>query len=227
MGGRKSTGIELLDEMMDGGFKEGTLNMVDGEAGTGKSILATHFICDGLEKGENVIYMNLEEDTEAFFKNMGEFGFDLATHQRAGKLIFMDADATALKDVIKKGSLGIEDQIMQLKPSRFVLDSISEFALLYDNLKDQHTAVHQLMEKLKMWKLTTLLVSESSQDYTKFGLEYMVDGIVKMCYRKVGHERVRTIEIIKMRGTKHKTTETVYRIEKKGVVLYPGEIIFQ
>jgi len=223
---RKSTGIKNLDETMEGGFRQASINMIDGEAGTGKSTFAIQYVMSGLDAGEKTIYMSVEEDKEGFYKNMQRFGFNLKEYEEKGDFLFYEGNPSKLKEFVEKGGLGVEDEIMRMKPDRFVLDSISAFALLYDSEMKQRFAVQNIIQKLKTWKLTTLLISEASQDYTKFGLEYLVDGVVKLYYRKVGHERVRTVEVLKMRGTKHKITETVYRIEDNGITLYPSETIF-
>ncbi|MBD3262148.1 MAG: AAA family ATPase [Candidatus Altiarchaeales archaeon] len=222
---RKSTGIGKLDELVEGGFKERSINMVVGEPGTGKSTLALQYLLAGITSGEKAIYVSIEEQKDSFYENMSRLGFDLARHEQEGNLLFYECNALKLKEFLEKGSLGFENKIIEMKAKRLVLDSMSAFILLYDTEMKQRSAVQRLFEKLKTWDLTTYLVSEASQDYTQFGLEYLVDGLVKLYYRKVGHERVRTIEVYKMRGTKHQTVETVYRIEGDGIRLYPGETI--
>jgi KaiC/GvpD/RAD55 family RecA-like ATPase len=223
---RKSTGIQKLDEMMEGGFKEGSINMVEGDAGCGKSTFAIQYMLDGIKKGERCIYLSVEESRKSFFENMNRFGFKLEEHEASGMFFFYECTAQRLKDFLDKGSLGIEEEIKQMSAQRLVVDSISAFVLIYDSDARQRTAVQKLFEKLKSWNLTTMITSESSQDYTTFGLQYIVDGWVKMYYKKVGNERVRTVEVLKMRGTKHKTTELVYRIEEGGLNLYPNERVF-
>jgi circadian clock protein KaiC len=224
---RKTTGIPKLDDMVEGGFKAGTINMLEGEAGSGKSTLAVQYLIAGLNAGEAGIYLSVEETKTSYFENMARFGFDLQKYEDSGKLLFYECSAQKLKDFLEKGSLGIEAQIRDMQARRLVLDSISAFVLLYDNEARQRTAIQRLFEKLKSWNLTTLIVCESSDDYSKFGLPYIVDGWIRLYYKKVGNERVRTIEVLKMRGTKHKSQELVYRIEEKGINLYPNERIFE
>lgn len=223
---RKSTGISSLDDLMEGGFKEGTINMVEGDAGSGKSTFAVQYVLAGLKAGEKGIYISVEESRKSFFDNMRRFGFNLEELENSGMFLFYECTAQRLRDFLEKGALGVEEEIKRMDAKRLVIDSISAFVLIYDNEAKQRLAVQRLFEKLKSWNLTSLIISESSQDYTPFGLHYIVDGWVRLYYKKVGQERVRTVEVLKMRGTKHKTTETVYRIEDGGLNLYPSERVF-
>jgi circadian clock protein KaiC len=223
---RKSTGIPQLDELVEGGLKERTITLVEGDAGSGKSTLAIQYLLSGMQEGENVIYLSVEESRESFFDNMSRFGFPLEEMEKTQKFEFHEMTAQKLREFIEKGVLGIEDQISSRNIKRLVVDSISAFALQYEGEAKQRTAVIKLFDKIKNWGLTTLIIAEASHDYSQFGLQYLVDGWIKMCYKKTGQERIRTIEVIKMRGTKHKATEVVYKIEDNGISLYPGERIF-
>jgi circadian clock protein KaiC len=223
---RKSTGIRSLDELMEGGFKEGSINMVEGDAGSGKSTFAVQYMLAGVQAGEKCIYISVEENRKSFYANMKRFGFNLEQLENNGSFLFYECTAQRLRDFLEKGALGVEEEIKRMDAKRLVLDSISAFVLTYETESKQRLSVQRLFEKLKSWNLTSLIISESSQDYTPFGLHYIVDGWVRLYYKKVGQERVRTVEVLKMRGTKHKTTETVYRIEDEGLNLYPNERVF-
>jgi circadian clock protein KaiC len=49
---RVSTGISALDALIEGGIPRGFTVLVAGNPGTGKTVLTTHFLYDGLLKGE-------------------------------------------------------------------------------------------------------------------------------------------------------------------------------
>jgi len=220
---RKSTGIESLDGLVQGGLKEKSITLLEGDAGSGKSTLAVHYLLAGIQAGENGVYVSVEESRESFFDNMGVLGFKLEDYEQSGNLIFHELNAQQLRDFLDKGVLGVEDQIIKVQAKRFVLDSISAFVLLYDTEAKQRAAVHKLFEKIRSWGLTSVVVSESSDVHSALGLQYQVDGWIRLYYRKMGQERLRTMEVLKMRGTKHEATEVVYRIEDGGIKLYPHE----
>lgn len=224
---RKSTGVAKLDDLMEGGFKESSINLLEGDPGSGKSTFALQYLLAGVKAGEKGVYISVEETRKSFIQNMARFGFNIEEHENSGSFLFYECTSQRMKDFLDKGSLGIEQEIIQMQATRVVVDSISAFVLNYENEAKQRSAVQRLFDKLKSWNVTTLIISESTQDYTPFGLTYIVDGWVKLYYKKVGNERVRTLEVLKMRGTKHKTTETVYRIEENGINLYPNERVFQ
>jgi len=224
---RVSTGIAELDNLTEGGFKRSSINLVEGTAGSGKSTLAVHYVLDGVKKGEKCIYLSVEEDKESFFENMERFGFSLREYEAIGDFYFHELTASKLKEFIEKGTLGIEDIMKGAGVTRIVVDSITAFSLLYESESDQRAAVQRLFSKLRAWKLTSILIAEAEQDYTSFGLQYLVDGLLVLTYNKVGRQRVRTIEVMKMRGTKHRSTEIVYRIEDDGIKMYPGETVLE
>jgi KaiC/GvpD/RAD55 family RecA-like ATPase len=220
---RKTTGIPNLDSLIQGGLKEKSITLVEGDAGSGKSTLAVHYIMAGIKEGENGVYMSAEETRENFFENMDFFGFKLEDYERDGKLLFYECNPERLKEFLEKGVLGIEEKIEQMHIKRLVIDSISAFVLLYDTEAKQRTAVNMLFEKLRTWGLTTVVIAESSHTQPQHFASYLVDGWIRLYNKKVGRERVRTIEVLKMRGTNHDTTEVLYRIENKGISLYPNE----
>jgi circadian clock protein KaiC len=220
---RKSTGIPNLDRLIQGGLKDKSITLVEGDAGSGKSTLGLHYIIAGIATGENGIFISVEENRENFFENMGMFGFRLEEYEREGKFLFEECNSQELMDSMEKDLAGIEEKITKMQAKRLVLDSISAFVMLYETEAAQRLAVHRLFEKMRKWGLTTLIIAESSHNNPHNWASYLVDGWIRLYNKKVGRERTRTIEVLKMRGTQHETIEVVYRIENKGINLYPNE----
>ncbi len=65
---RIKTGIPGLDAITDGGFIEGSVNLLTGGTGTGKTIFGSQFIWQGLQMGEPCVYITLEESPEDFLE---------------------------------------------------------------------------------------------------------------------------------------------------------------
>src|SRR5450432_1496273 len=88
---RLSIGIPELDEMLGGGIPEGDSLLIAGSSGTGKSIISTQFIAEGLRQGEPGIVAVFEERPEEYAARANSFGLDLDTPIEEGilKVIYL------------------------------------------------------------------------------------------------------------------------------------------
>lgn len=115
---RVSTGVDGLDEMLDGGLISGRTYILSGDAGSGRSTLCAHFLMEGVKNGEDVLYVTIDSNPEDISANISSFGWDtgkimiLNAHPRVreykvrGSLIEVSSTsktAAALKDTGDKG----------------------------------------------------------------------------------------------------------------------------
>jgi circadian clock protein KaiC len=222
---RLSTGIPKLDKLIEGGLRLGTVNLVSGESGTGKSTFATHFLKAGVDAGEAGLYVSVEERKEKFYENMSVFGFDMAAMEADGKLVFHKATVSEIRGLLDQGVVSFEEYFKTYEIKRIVIDSVTALMLSYSAETSQRNALMTLFDMLERWGATIMVTSEIQDDQSRFGIEYLVDSIIRLYYRKLAQERVRTLEVVKMRGTDHTHQEIVYRLGKKGFELFPGEKI--
>ena len=75
---RISTGILGLDPLIEGGIPKGFNVLIAGNPGTGKTVLTSHFLLNGLENNENGIYVSFSESKAQFLTNAArlEMNFD-------------------------------------------------------------------------------------------------------------------------------------------------------
>ncbi len=76
--GRVSTGVEGLDRMLGGGLLPGRPYLVTGETGSGKSLLGLRFLIEGLQNGEDVLLVAVDEPPVEIMENVRSFGWDLS-----------------------------------------------------------------------------------------------------------------------------------------------------
>jgi len=74
---RTPTGVEGLDKMLNGGLPAGRPYIVTGPPGSGKSILGTHFLLEGMRNGEACMLVALDEPPSEIKTNMATFGWNL------------------------------------------------------------------------------------------------------------------------------------------------------
>ena len=131
------TGITGLDQVLGGGLPRGRLYLVQGDPGVGKTTLALQFLMEGKAKGETCLYITLSETSEELrmvvdshrWSLDGITVFELPSWDSMGgqdeNTLFHPADIE-LGETIKS----LMERIDQVKPSRVVLDSLSEIRLL-------------------------------------------------------------------------------------------------
>ena len=234
---RLPTGIKGLDKHMQGGWVKGSVNLVTGKTGTGKTAFCMSFLHEGALGNEHGVYVTTEErvqDVKGDIKAM--FGWDLDTLEKKGLLNFLSIMPTLPTKVIGPDEVAqlvklyifnifdkIEKAIMKAGAKRIVIDSVSLVEMF---IKDEYfakVALMRLVDKLKGMDITALLtttVPEVSEALSGKGIiEYIVDGIVKLDFIPVTEEFKRTLLIRKMRRTNHSTLVHPLDITKGGMKL--------
>jgi circadian clock protein KaiC len=220
---RISTGISSLNHLISGGFVKNSVNLVEGGSGTGKSIFAMQYLMDGIKNKEAVLYITFEEKKDNFYKNMSDFGWDLEKEEKTEKFHFLEYSPEKIKMMLDEGGGSIESMVLRHKITRIVIDSITSFTLLFDTDLEKRGAALGLFDVIRKWGCTTLLIvqhdplKEEKADISL--LEYEVDGIILLYFKKGEGKRERSIEVVKMRGTYHSTKIHIFEI-KNGIQIH-------
>lgn len=93
MNNRIKTGIRGLDEIIGGGFFQGDFVLLAGDAGSGKTIFCSQYICYGAKNGENGIIATFEEDRETLIRNMESLGLGIKELEENKKIKILDLEA--------------------------------------------------------------------------------------------------------------------------------------
>ena len=226
---RVPTGIKGLDDAMAGGFIKGSINLVAGSPGSGKSIFAMQYLVNGAKKyNEPGVYITFEERKNKITQYMGNFGWDLKNLIANKKIEILEQSPMDIKKATAKELLGLKFKIVkELKAKRLVIDSMSAFSLLFKDDFEKRTAHIQLFEMLRDWGVTALLTAEYDiEDHKSMPLDFEVDSIVWLYNMKKADVRTRALEIYKMRGSKHLQKTFPLEISDKGIIIYPEQSVF-
>ncbi|MFH1636815.1 MAG: ATPase domain-containing protein [Candidatus Woesearchaeota archaeon] len=223
------TGIPGFDQMIDGGFIPQSVNLLVGGAGAGKSIFAAMYIAHGIMKyNEPGIYITFEDKKDKFYKDIESFGYDLAALEKTGKFVFLEYTPEQVRNVLIEGGGIIESIIEKIKAKRLVIDSITSFALLYEDELARKEAALALFDLINRWGCTALLTSENEsgrEDVVEVELGFEADSVILSYHPKIEGERIRALEVVKMRRAKHKEKTVAMEITGKGIVVHPDKII--
>ena len=173
---RTPTGIPGLDEILNGGIPVGRVVLIVGGPGTGKTILATQFLVNGImDYGENSGFVSLDESKPHYYSEMLKFGWDLAKLEAERKFAFVDASPIRMipgEVKIGKMSIGKRDfSILSLieafkaaarviDAKRIVIDPIASLIFQFPEVIQRRNAVLDFIEALVSTGATCMLTTE-------------------------------------------------------------------
>jgi len=230
---RVRTYIPGLDEILYGGIPERNIVLLSGGPGTGKSIMAKQFIYNGLTKGENGIYVTLEEHPVSVIRSFHHFGWNITKYEREGKFAVVDAftggyGATAQKekyvvknvDDVKEFSEVLRTAIKETGANRVAIDSVSTLYLTKPAMA--RGIVMTLKRVISGLGCTAFFVSQVSVGERGFGgpgVEHAVDGIIRLDLDEFEGKMYRSIIVWKMRDTKISMVRHPMEITDEGIVI--------
>lgn len=243
------TGIEGLDELLEGGFPQGRTILVIGGPGTGKTILGAQFLYEGInKKNENGVFVSLDENKEHFYSEMKNFGWDFAKAEKDRKFWLIDATRDPRVSMLKEKLYSEEtkslrgkhlpiDQLVEelrmriksVNAKRVVVDTLASLFYRFPDPVERRTAAVDLIESLAGFGTTTLITTELGQlglERSAVEEEYLVHGVVMMQTLFSGGTTTRAIQVEKMRGTKVNPNLVPYSIDKSGIEVYPNMPLF-
>jgi len=227
---RTPTGIEGLDRLVQGGFSRGSVNLVAGPAGSGKTLFGIQFAYNGATLfDEPAAYLALEESRDSVDRVMAGFGMDLKGLEEAGKFFLIDLGAIragSSRDGLAVGLRELEDFLRSCIAStrirRLVVDSVSAVALHYRNPAELREEMFAFTRFLRDTGVTSLLITESPEGgrLTRFGMEqFLADSFIHLALDEVKGELRRTLTVRKMRFTKHDTGRHPVHVMRDGLVV--------
>ena len=235
---RTKTGVQGLDQIINGGIPTGHTVIVSGTSGSGKTTLTSEFLYEGAVEGETSLYYSLEEPIENIKETSRHFGMDFEDPELDGETRFEEQ-----LDLMKTGSGGqvfepgkfvenFKRTIERINPDRVVLDSITKFAMVFDSEPLRREKISELAQFLRDQDVTACLLAEvpySSDRYqvSRYQItEFVADGVIMLGYERTESSRTRTLEVFKMRRTDHSSDIHPLRITDNGIVTYPNQTAF-
>ena len=216
---RITSGVKRLDEMCGGGIFRDSILLVSGATGTGKTLLVTQFMAGGFEAGERCLLFAFEESKDQLFRNAAAWGFDFAAMEKSGRLKVVNRypHAMAMEDHLVE----MQQLIQDFKPTRVAVDSLSALERVA-TLRSFREFVISLTSFLKREETAGLFTSTTPSlmgggSVTEKHISTLTDSIILLRYVESYGQMLRSIVLLKMRGSHHDTSIRQYTIDERGM----------
>jgi len=246
---RIPSGIDGLDELIEGGLLSNRVYLISGSPGAGKTTFGLQFLVQGAKMNEIGLYITLLDSPHNIIEDFSSYSFDLNAYLQQNKILFADvgprldygymdelnsifsvgngsnnfeteSDAPSPASVFKE----IETYVTQYNVTRLVIDSLSAMRFTKSDRIVEEKEISRFIRQLKRLGCTTVLLSElSGQDNYKTE-QYAAHGVIILHSFLRDDELVRALQIVKMRGTRHPCTLMKLEFSDNGLKVHHNKI---
>lgn len=217
-----SSGVKGLDEMIEdgSGFFRGSVILVAGGAGSGKTTLVAAMATAAAQRGERVLYVNFEESVDQVFRDQRTMGHDMKSLVEAGLLRCCGIRSDSM--TFEQHLLEIEGQVLEFEPQVVVLDPVTSL-LWRGNDTYASSSFALLTSHFKERSITSVFVflDIAARQSLKSGVSSFADVHIELEQHLGQFERTRLLGVHKVRGLKHSNQVREFLLTVRGVELVP------
>ncbi len=200
----------MLRELIDS-LPPGTLILVVGGPGTGKTTLCTQYLLWDVERGNAVIYASFVEDEASFRRHMEDLGMRLD----ARLFTFIGLPTPTGPEGVNEVLAFLLSAIEDVKPTRIVLDPVNVVLELLGSREGRSLLHAMLINALRAMGISACMIYEErdSPDYSW----YVADAVIRLRMEKERYLVRRVMELVKVRDRPTPLAEVEYVIGRGGL----------
>ena len=221
---RISTGNVELDGILHGGLPANSINIIMGEPGSGKTILAERLIFANAKEGDRPILFltTLSEPLEKIVRYLQEFEFFDEALLASGAVVYEtlgpELEAHGIGAVVPK----LKEVIKTLGPKIIVIDSFKAIHDLSTSLPEMRRMLYEVSGLLTAYDTTAILLGEYSTDMISSLPEFAVaDSMIELARMKRSTRDERFLRVLKLRGSGYQEGFHAFRISPRGLDVFP------
>jgi circadian clock protein KaiC len=217
---RAGFGITGWDQLTKGGVVRGSTTALLGNPGVGKTLMALHFIHEGLQRGEPCLIVGFHESPLRLLEKARSVGLDLQSYADSGLLqIIWNAPLEVLIDGLAQQVL---HNVEQRQVKRLMVDGIDALVELVVHSGRARSFLVALVNELRRRNVTTFFMQElpyfsQGPNQPEGSYSMLFDNIVLLRYVDMGGINRRQIGVLKLRENSYDAANHLLFISDQGM----------
>ncbi|MFC4551042.1 MULTISPECIES: ATPase domain-containing protein [Halorussus] len=216
-----SSGVPQFDELLHGGIERGTVTIISGPTGVGKTTVGTQFIKEAAGRGERSVLYLFEESKKTLLERSE--AIDVPVEAMLDQEALNVEQVEPLNHSAEEFADKVRTEVEERDASIVMLDGIQGYKLALRGSEDDLVRkLHMLGRYLKNMGVTVVFVDEVSGvtgefQATESDISYLADNIVVFQHVEVQGELHKAVGVIKKRTSDFERTLRKFDITSHGV----------
>jgi circadian clock protein KaiC len=215
------SGVAALDALAGGGLSRGTTTLIIGPAGSGKSLLASHFVHQAVSRGEGAGVFIFDEGLGTYFGGTKGIGLDMERLADSGRLLVQQIDPAELSpgEFVARVRQTVERHSARV----IMIDSLNGYlnAMPEERLLSLH--LHELFSYLRQRGVVTISVMSQhgmvGHMLAPIDVSYLADAVILLRFFEAQGAVRKAISMIKRRAGAHEASIRELRISSAGITV--------
>ncbi|KST66583.1 ATPase domain-containing protein [Mastigocoleus testarum] len=214
-----SSGIPDLDELLHGGIERGTVTILTGPTGVGKTTVGIQFMKEAAGRGERSVVYTFEEKEDTLLTRCEQVNIPVHHMVENGNLLVVPVEPLHLTpdEFANKVRNEVETQATRI----VMIDSVAGYKIAMRGA-DLVAHLHSLCKYLQNMGVTVILVNEMEHitgnfRATDIGISYIADNIIFLRYLEIQGTMRKAIGVLKKRVSDFEKTLREIEITRFGI----------
>jgi circadian clock protein KaiC len=219
------SGIDSLDELLGGGLERGSVTVISGPSGVGKTTTGSQFLQAAAADGQRALIYLFEELAPDYLYRADALGMDVRALLDAGDLEVEEIESLSLSP--DEFSAHVRDAVEERDVEFIVLDGVAGYRQSLRGDDSQATLtreLHSFCRYCKRMGVSVVLIEEISAVTGEFSptdnkISYLADNIVFLRYLELGGDIRKAIGVLKKRYSGFESTPRELTIDSDGLAV--------
>ena len=217
------SGVDELDALLGGGIERGTISVISGPTGVGKTTTGTQFVAEAARRGERSAVYLLEESAATYRHRSKAVGIPVAEMEETGTLAVEAVEPLTMQP--EEFASRVRREVEENDTRVVMIDGIRGYRVSIQGERDDLVRkIHALGRYLRNMGVTVVFVDEVDAvagefQATNAGISYLADNVVYLRYLEIDGQLRKVIGVLKKRVGDFERTLREFAITEDGITV--------